>query len=48
MSSAGNPERLTGGKEIITSAIAGLLLIIFSTIILKIIGVDILKIPGLT
>jgi len=47
MTSAGNPERLTSGKEIITSAIAGLLLIIFSVVILKIIGVDILQIPGL-
>ncbi len=48
LTSAGNPERLTSGKEIITSAIAGLLLIVFSIIILKIIGVDILKIPGLS
>lgn len=47
MTSAGNPERLTSGKEIITSAIAGLLLIIFSVVILRIIGVDILKLPGL-
>lgn len=47
MTSAGNPERLTSGKEIITSAIAGLLLIIFSIIILRIIGVDILQLPGL-
>lgn len=46
MTSSGNPERLTTGKEIITSAVAGLLLIIFSVVILKIIGVDILKIPG--
>lgn len=47
MLSSGNPEKLNGGKEIITSAIAGLLLIIFSVVILKIIGVDILGIPGL-
>lgn len=47
MTSAGNPERLNGGREIITSAVAGLLLIIFSTIILRIIGVDILQLPGL-
>ncbi len=47
MTSSGNPEKLNGGKEIVTSAIAGLLLIIFSVVILKIIGVDILKIPGL-
>lgn len=48
MTSSGNPERLTTGKEIITSAIAGLLLIIFSVVILKIIGVDILVLPGLS
>ena len=47
MTSAGNPERLTNGREIITSAIAGLLLIIFSTLILRIIGVNVLRIPGL-
>jgi len=44
--SAGNPDRVKAGKEMITSAIAGLLLIIFSVFILKIIGYDILEIPG--
>jgi hypothetical protein len=43
--SAGNPDRVKAGKEMITSAIAGLLLIIFSVFILKIIGYDILEIP---
>lgn len=47
MTSSGNPEKLNEGREIITSAVAGLLLIIFSVVILKIIGVDILGIPGL-
>src|SRR3989344_797718 len=46
MTSSGNPEKLTNGKEIIISAIARLLLIVFSVVILKIIGVDILGIPG--
>ncbi len=46
ITSSGNPEKLTHGREIFASAIAGLILIIFSAIILKIIGVDILKIPG--
>ena len=46
LTSSGNPEKLQTGKEIITNAIAGLLLIIFSAVILRIIGVDILQIPG--
>lgn len=47
MMAAGNPEKLNEGREIVTSAISGLLLIVFSVIILRIIGVDILGIPGL-
>jgi len=44
--SAGNPEKIKAGKEMITSAITGLLLIIFSVFILRLIGVNILGIPG--
>jgi len=40
--SQGNQEKAQQAKEVITSAIAGLLFIIFSTVILKIIGVDVL------
>jgi hypothetical protein len=46
MTSAGNPDRLKAGQELMTSAIAGLILLIFSVFILKIIGVDILELPG--
>lgn len=46
LTSQGNPETLNDGRGMITSAIAGLLLIIFSVIVLKIIGVDILELPG--
>ncbi len=44
--SGGNPERLNAGKELVTSAITGLLIIIFSIFILRLIGVTILGIPG--
>lgn len=46
LTSGGDPEHLNDGKEIIVSALTGLLLIIFSVILLRIIGVDILQIPG--
>lgn len=46
MTSTGNPERLKAGQELLTSAIAGLIMIIFSVFILQIIGVTILKLPG--
>lgn len=44
--SAGNPEKLKKARELLTSCIVGLLLIIFSVFILKLIGFDILRIPG--
>lgn len=40
----GNPEKIKEGREIITSAISGLLFIIFSVVLLRIIGVNILGI----
>lgn len=46
MMSQGNQEKVQGAKETLTSAIVGLLFIIFSLVILQVIGVDILKIPG--
>jgi hypothetical protein len=47
MTSAGNKEKIAAARETITSAVVGLLFIIFSIVILEIIGVDILRIPGL-
>jgi hypothetical protein len=42
MTAAGNPERLKAGQELMTSAISGLVLLIFSIFVLKFIGLDIL------
>ncbi len=46
MTSTGNPERLKGGQELLTSAVAGLIMLIFSIFILRLIGINILQIPG--
>ena len=46
MTSSGNPERLKAGQELLTSAISGLILLVFSIFILNLIGVKILEIPG--
>lgn len=44
--SQGDPNKTKEAKEIITSAIIGLLFVIFSVTILQFIGVEILHIPG--
>lgn len=46
MSSGGNPDQIKAGKEQLTSAITGLLFIIFSVFLLQLIGVQILHLPG--
>lgn len=46
MTAAGNPERLQGGRELLNAAVSGLILIIFSVFLLKLIGFDILALPG--
>ena len=45
--SQGNPDQVKQGKEIITSAIAGLLFVTMSIVLMGFIGVNILGIPGL-
>ncbi len=46
MTSQGNPESVKAATEQLTSAIIGLLFIVFSFVILQAIGVNILSIPG--
>lgn len=46
LTSAGNPETLSAGRDRLTSAVIGLLFVIFAILLLQIIGVDILQIPG--
>ncbi len=46
--SAGIPDKLKAGNEIITSAIIGLIFILLSIFLFKLIGYNILGIPGLT
>ncbi len=46
LTSAGNPERLIAGKELVGAAISGLLLIIFSLFLLRLVGLTILGLPG--
>lgn len=46
LTSSGNPTRIETGKDLIFSAIVGLLLILFSVFILRVVGFDVLRIPG--
>jgi len=44
--SAGNPQRVAAAKELLTAALSGLILLIFAAYILRLIGENILDIPG--
>lgn len=46
MTSSGNPDKLKGGQEQLTAAVSGLMFIIFAVFLLRLIGVEILQIPG--
>lgn len=45
--SAGIPDKLKAGSEIITSAVIGLIFILLSVFLVHLIGINILGIPGL-
>lgn len=47
VTSAGNPSGINSGREMIISAISGLLFIVFAVTILEIIGANILNLPGI-
>lgn len=42
MSSAGDPKRLQTGQELVTSSVSGIILLVFSIFILRLVGVNIL------
>ncbi len=46
VTSSGDPKRLQSGRELLTAAIAGLMLLILSVFILRLIGYDLLGLPG--
>lgn len=46
ITSQGVPDRLKAGQELLTSALAGLILLVFSLFALQLIGVKIFEIPG--
>jgi hypothetical protein len=46
--SNGDPKAVQGAKETVTSALIGLLICIFAIFLLRLITVDILKIPGIS
>lgn len=46
ISSKGDPDSLQAGREVITSAIAGLIFILFAVLILRVVGINILGLPN--
>jgi len=47
VTSGGNPDKVKEGQAFVTSAVSGLLFMIFSLFLLRFIGVDLLGLPGL-
>jgi hypothetical protein len=45
--SAGDPKKLQAGQEQLTSAVMGLVLVVFSIFLLRVVGYDVFKIPGI-
>lgn len=47
ITSSGDPKRLQAGKELMTAAISGVILLVFSIFVLRLVGISILGIRGL-
>lgn len=47
MTAAGDKRKLQSGKELLTAALAGIMLIVFSVFVLDFIGIRVFRIPGL-
>jgi len=47
MTSGGNPTRVQLGKDILTSSLVGLAIILFAVFLLRVVGYDMLRIPGI-
>ena len=45
LTSAGDPKNVSAGREMIIAAVAGLLFLIFSAMIIRFIGVNIVGLP---
>jgi len=45
ITSSGNPDKVQAGKELMTAAVSGVVFLVLSTLVLRIIGYDILKLP---
>ncbi|MBI2029263.1 hypothetical protein HYT02_02525 [Candidatus Gottesmanbacteria bacterium] len=46
LTASGDPIQVSAGKHIIMGAISGILLIIFSIFLLRLVGVEIIRLPG--
>lgn len=46
LTSSGNPKQVAAGKELLTAAVSGLVLLVMSAFLLNFIGVEVLNLPN--